>query len=119
MAHFSMFELREQHEITVAAASKYLSNILYNYRGMGLSIGTMIAGFDKRGASIYRLDDGGDRQPITRLCSIGSGSLYAYSVLDQFYCAEMTDEEARDLGRRAIVHATYRDAGSGGSCNSK
>jgi len=29
----------------------------------------------------------------------------------------MTDEEAVDLGRRAIMHATYRDAGSGGICN--
>ena len=30
---------------------------------------------------------------------------------------QMTDEEALKLGREAIVHATYRDAGSGGRCN--
>lgn len=29
----------------------------------------------------------------------------------------MTDEEAVKLGREAIVHATYRDIGSGGRCN--
>ena len=33
----------------MAAASKLLSNIAYNYKGMGLSMGVMIAGYDKRG----------------------------------------------------------------------
>ena len=40
------YELR----ISVAAASKLLSNIAYNYKGMGLSMGVMVAGYDKRGA---------------------------------------------------------------------
>ena len=31
----------------------------------------------------------------------------------------MTDEEALDLGERAIVHASHRDAASGGFCNRK
>lgn len=29
----------------------------------------------------------------------------------------MTDAEAIELGKRAIMHATFRDIGSGGSCN--
>ena len=49
--------------------------------------------------------------------SVGSGSLNALSVLDQFRKEEMTDEEALALGRKAIMHATYRDIGSGGHCN--
>ena len=35
-------------------------------------------------------------------------------MLDSGYKWELTDEEAYDLGRRAIYHATYRDAYSGG-----
>ena len=46
--------------------------------------------------------------------SVGSGSIYAYGVLDKGYRKDLTDEEAYDLGRRAIYHATYRDAASGG-----
>ena len=46
--------------------------------------------------------------------SVGSGSTYAYGVLDSGYRYDLSDEEAYDLGRRAIYHATYRDAYSGG-----
>ncbi len=33
-----MHELRNRERISVAAASKLLSNIVYNYKGMGLSM---------------------------------------------------------------------------------
>lgn len=39
--------------------------------------------------------------------------------MDTFYKPKMSDQEAIDLGRRAIMHATLRDAGSGGYCNRK
>ena len=41
-----LYELQNKKRITVAAASKTLSNITYAYRRYGLSMGTMIAGFD-------------------------------------------------------------------------
>jgi 20S proteasome subunit beta 5 len=46
--------------------------------------------------------------------SVGSGSVYAYGVLDNGYKEDLTDEEAYDLARRSIYHATFRDAASGG-----
>lgn len=42
-----------------------------------------------------------------------SGSTYAYSVLDEGYREGMSIEEAAALARRAVRHATYRDAFSG------
>ena len=39
----------------MAAASKLLSNIAYNYKGMGLSMGVMVAGYDKRGPGMRQL----------------------------------------------------------------
>ncbi|KHJ88053.1 peptidase, T1 family [Oesophagostomum dentatum] len=112
----NLFELREKTQITVAAASKYFANVLYGYRGMGLSVGSMIAGYDKRGPQIFKVDSDGDRCQL-QVCSVGSGSLNAYGILDTHYKRKMTDEEALKLGRRAIMHATYRDSGSGGVCN--
>ena len=53
------------------------------------------------------------------LFSVGSGSTYAYGVLDSYYRYDLTVEEARELGRRAIYHATYRDSYSGGTVNCK
>ena len=43
-----LYELRNHERISVAAASKLLSNICFNYKGMGLSMGVMIAGYDKK-----------------------------------------------------------------------
>ncbi len=49
--------------------------------------------------------------------SVGSGSTYAYGVLDSGYRWDLGVEEARELGQRAIYHATHRDAYSGGVVN--
>ena len=43
-----IYELRNRERISVAAASKLLANMVYNYKGMGLSMGVMIVGWDKR-----------------------------------------------------------------------
>ncbi|VDP45138.1 unnamed protein product [Schistosoma mattheei] len=109
-------ELRNKERISVAAASKLLANMVYNYKGMGLSIGTTIVGWDKNGPGIYYVDTDGNRTP-GNLFSVGSGSPYAYGVLDTGYNYEMNDEDAYELARRSIFHATHRDAASGGFVN--
>lgn len=108
-----IYELRNRERISVAAASKLLANMVYQYKGYGLSMGVMVAGWDKKGAGLYYVDSDGNRMPGD-VFSVGSGSLYAYGVLDSGYRWDMTDEEAYELGRRAIYHATHRDAYSGG-----
>lgn len=87
---------------------------MYSYRGMGLSMGTMIAGYDPEGPGLYYVDSDGQRTR-GKVFSVGSGSLYAYGVLDEGYKWDLSIEEAVELGRRAIYHATFRDAVSGGT----
>jgi len=111
-----LFELTNKERMTVAAASKTLANILYYYRGYGLSVGSMISGWDKRGPSIFYVDSDGTRIKGDRFC-VGSGGTYAYGVLDTGYRKDLTFEEACELGRRSIFHATHRDAYSGGIIN--
>lgn len=80
-------------------------------------MGTMVLGHDpQEGFSIYYVDNDGTRSK-GKLFAVGSGSTYAYSILDAGYRAEMSVEEAKELGLRAIRHATYRDAFSGGFVN--
>jgi len=108
-----IYELRNRERISVAAASKLLANILYNYKGMGLSMGVMIAGWDKKGPGLYYVDSEGNRLK-GHMFSAGSGSTYAYGILDNKYSPTMSDEDAFEMGRRAIFHATHRDSYSGG-----
>lgn len=89
----------------------------------------MIAGWDKtvsflilillkckKGPNLFYVDDDGTRLKGQRF-SVGSGSTYAYGILDSGYQWDMSVEEATELGRRAIYHATHRDAYSGGIVN--
>ncbi|MES1916802.1 MAG: Proteasome subunit beta type-5 [Cercozoa sp. M6MM] len=110
-----LFELENKQRISVRAASKILSNIVYSYRGRGLSMGTMVAGWDANGPQLFYVDSDGTRLQH-HLFSVGSGSTFAYGVLDTEYKYDMTEEEAHMVARRAIYHATHRDAASGGVC---
>ncbi|KZV62406.1 N-terminal nucleophile aminohydrolase [Peniophora sp. CONT] len=111
-----LHELREKQRISVAAASKYLANLVYGFKGTGLSMGTMIAGWDKTGPALYYVDADGTRMKGD-MFSVGSGSTFAYGVIDQGYSWDMTDEDALELGRRGIYAAGHRDAFSGNSVN--
>ncbi|KAG0309050.1 Proteasome subunit beta type-5 [Dissophora globulifera] len=111
-----LYELRNKERISVAAASKILSNMVYDYKGMGLSMGTMITGWDKTGPQLFYVDSDGTRMRGERF-SVGSGSTFAYGVLDTGYDYNLSVPDAIELGRRAIYHATHRDAYSGGSIN--
>ena len=46
--------------------------------------GTMIAGWDPQGPGLYYVDSDGQRTS-GQVFSVGSGSLYAYGVLDNGY----------------------------------
>ncbi|KAM0788488.1 Proteasome subunit beta type-5, variant 2 [Microbotryomycetes sp. NB124-2] len=111
-----LHELRNKERISVAAASKYLSNLVYSYKGMGLSMGTMICGWDKTGPALFYVDSDGTRLKGD-LFSVGSGSTFAYGVLDQGYSPDLTDDEAYQLGLRSIYAAGHRDAFSGNTVN--
>ena len=76
----------------------------------------MICGWDKTGPSVFYVDSDGTRLKGD-LFSVGSGSTFAYGVLDQGYRWDLTDEEAQELGRRSIYAAGHRDAYSGNTCN--
>ncbi|KAH8097891.1 threonine-type endopeptidase [Aureococcus anophagefferens] len=95
------------------AASKMLANTMYSYRGRGLSMGTMVCGWDETGPQLYYVDDDGTRLHGNVFC-VGSGSTYAYGVIDSNLRDDLTVPEAIDLGRRAIAGAAHRDAYSGG-----
>jgi 20S proteasome subunit beta 5 len=112
-----LHELRHKRRISVAAASKILSNLVYSYKGMGLSMGTMCAGVTpQEGPALYYIDSDGTRLAGNLFC-VGSGQTFAYGVLDAEYRYDLEEEEALELGRRSILAATHRDAYSGGFIN--
>ena len=108
-----VYELRNGERVSISAAANFLCNMINQYRGQGLSMGTMVTGWDKKGPQLFYVDDDG-KCLEGKIFSAGSGSTYAFGVLDSRYNFNMSEEEAIKLGYEAICHATYRDIGSGG-----
>mmetsp|Transcript_19471 Transcript_19471/g.40046 ORF Transcript_19471/g.40046 Transcript_19471/m.40046 type:complete len:495 (+) Transcript_19471:168-1652(+) len=119
-----LHELTEEgRRMSVARASRILSNYMYALRGYDLSVGTMIMGFDDTDEEkesppcIYYVDNTGLRIQGD-MFSVGSGSTFALGILDsQEDRFNLSSEDAIALGIRAIRHATFRDAYSGGYIN--
>lgn len=107
-----LHKLRYRKRMTVDTAARIICNISTEYKGMGLVMGMMLAGFDDEGAKLIYVDSEGMRTH-GHVFSVGSGSPYALGVLDTGYRYDLSDQEAYDLARRAIYHATSKDAYSG------
>uniref|UniRef100_H3B5M2 Proteasome subunit beta n=1 Tax=Latimeria chalumnae TaxID=7897 RepID=H3B5M2_LATCH len=109
-----LYELCNKQPLTVAGAAKLLASSLYRYKGLDLCVATTLCGWDRHGPALHYVYSDGTRM-TGDIFSVGSGSPYAYSILDSEYHYDMTVEEAYALARRAVYHATHRDAYSGGN----
>ncbi|XP_007537777.1 proteasome subunit beta type-11 [Erinaceus europaeus] len=106
--------LREGQLPSVAGAARLLSGLLARYRGLDLCVATALCGWDRSGPALFYVYSDGTRLQ-GNIFSVGSGSPYAYGVLDRGYRYDMSTPEAYELACRAVAHATHRDAYSGGS----
>ena len=108
-AETALYKLRNGKDISIEAAASVSSNIL---RSSPAYVQTLIGGVDDTGASIYSLDAAGGMIKDTFI-STGSGSTFAYGVLEDRFHEDITVEEAKELAIRAIKAATERDTYSG------
>jgi len=110
-----LYELNTNRTMSVKCASRLLANALYQYRGLGLSIGTMVMGYDSNEIpNIYYVDNSGARIKGD-LFAVGSGSTFALGVLDNVPNKKnMSSKKAITLAIRSLRSATLRDAHSGG-----
>uniref|UniRef100_A0A669CD50 Proteasome subunit beta n=1 Tax=Oreochromis niloticus TaxID=8128 RepID=A0A669CD50_ORENI len=90
-----LYQLRHGHRLSIRATAKLLSSMLHPFKE-GL---------------IYVCSDGARLQGD--VFSVGSGSPYAYGVLDRELRWSLSKGEAISLAREAVFRATHRDAYSG------
>jgi proteasome beta subunit len=87
--------------------------MLSGQRYYPLMVQLLVGGYDKNGPSIYSLDALGGSIEETKAVSTGSGSPFAYGVLEDRYREEMSTEEGVELAVRALHNAMKRDSASG------
>ena len=113
-AEVELYRLKRGTKMTVKAASTLLSNILH--RGGGAQgffyVGLIMGGVDGEGGHVYGIDAAGGSIRDDYV-SVGSGSLFAYGVLEDSFEKGLSKEEAIDLAIRALNAAMKRDSASG------
>ena len=111
-AQFKLYKL-DRGPITVKAAATLLSNILQGSKYYPYMNQFILAGFDSE-PRIYSMDPVGGFDNADKYYSTGSGSPFAYGVLESGFKEGMPVEEAVALVVKAIRSAIERDIGSGG-----
>ncbi|MEM2110674.1 MAG: archaeal proteasome endopeptidase complex subunit beta [Candidatus Bathyarchaeia archaeon] len=110
--YVNLFKLETGRPITVKAAAKLTSNLLFSSRYYPLITQTIIGGIDENGPAIYVLDVLGSAIP-DKYAAVGSGAEIATGVLEEAYKDGLTMEEGKNLVMRAVKSAVSRDAMSG------
>jgi proteasome beta subunit len=111
-AYAKLFELNNGRRISVKAAAKTISNLLFQRKFFPYFIQTIVGGVDDEGPSLYTLDPMGSLIP-DKYATVGSGAQIAVGVLEESYRDGLTLEEGRDLALRAMRSAIKRDIASG------
>ncbi|KAM4629256.1 proteasome subunit beta type-11b [Polymixia lowei] len=111
-----LYQLRNGRRLSTGGAAKLLAHMLHPFKGTELCVAATLCGWDGgegfSGPSLYYVCSDGTRLQGS-LFSVGSGSPYAYSVLDKEVRWGLTVEEATSVAREAVYRATHRDAYSG------
>ncbi|PAV06549.1 archaeal proteasome endopeptidase complex subunit beta [Methanosphaera cuniculi] len=108
-AEISLYKLKNDKDMSMESLAVLTSNILKSGPYM---VQTIIAGVDKTGPKLYSLDPSGSY--IEDTCtSTGSGSPFAFGVLEDRYNENLTVDEGRFVAIRAITAAMERDVYSG------
>ena len=111
-AYINLYGLDHKKTISVNAAAKQTSTLLYSMRFFPLFTNTIIGGIDENGPKILALDAIGSLIEDD-YATIGSGSEIAIGVLENEYTKNMSVEEGKKLAIRAIQSAAQRDPTSG------
>ncbi|MCK9151495.1 archaeal proteasome endopeptidase complex subunit beta [Methanobacterium alcaliphilum] len=111
-AEVVLYKMRNGERISIESASALASNILHSSRFYPYFVQTLLGGVDETGAKIYSLDPAGGMIK-DKFISTGSGSPFAYGVLEDRYTDDLYIEEGIDIAIRAIKSAMERDTYSG------
>ncbi len=107
-----LYRMRKGEEISIGALSNLMGNVLFSQRYYPYIVQLVIGGVDKTGSKVFSLDPLGSSIE-DKVVSTGSGSPYAYGVLEDAYREDMDVEETVRIGVRAMKAALQRDAMTG------
>ncbi|MFA5141583.1 MAG: proteasome subunit beta [Candidatus Woesearchaeota archaeon] len=119
-AELTLKNIKTYRPTTIKEAANLLANMTYqNIRKMSMIPGIaqfVMGGFDdndKRTYSLYDIFPDGSLSEVADYISSGSGSVFAYGVLESQYTEKITIEEGIELAKKAVGAALQRDCATG------
>lgn len=109
LAKIRKMELKR--EVPPNSVAKMMSNMMYERRYFPLLTQVIVGGVVDK-PILYTLDPLGSVLP-DEYAAVGTGAEMALGVLDPQFKANMTEEEAVDLAKKAVRSASLRDSASG------
>lgn len=116
-AELRLKRLRTGKKVTVSEAANLLSGMVYsNIRKMSMIPGIshfLFAGKDETGFHLYDIYPDGSITEAEDYLASGSGSVFAFGVLETLYKPTMSVEEGKSLAIKTVNAALQRDVASG------
>ncbi|MBI2136708.1 proteasome subunit beta [Candidatus Woesearchaeota archaeon] len=117
-AELRLKDVRTNRKSNVKEAANMLAGMIYgNIRKFSVIPGIshfLLGGKDVHEFSLYDLFADGSLTKVDDFISTGSGSVFAYGVLETTYTKDLTVDQAQKLAVKAINAALQRDSASGG-----
>ena len=111
-AEVKLYELKTGTTMSLRAASTLMANIMNGRRYMPFWVQLLLGGIDSEGGHVYSLDAAGGSIP-DKFQTTGSGSPFVYGVLEDRFIVDLSVEQGKVLGVRALTAAMKRDSASG------
>ncbi len=113
-AELQLKDLRTNRQSTIKEAANFLGGMVYTtLRTTGGVAHFLVAGVDKEGTHLYDIYPDGSLTSVDEYVSSGSGSVFAYGVLENRYTKGLSQEEGVKLAITTINSSLQRDAFSG------
>ncbi len=116
-AELKLKEVRTKKMPTIKESANLLGGLLYStLRRMSMFPAVahfIMGGKDDTGSHLYDLFPDGSVTRIPDYVSSGSGSVFAYGVLESHWNANLSIEEGKELALKAVNAALQRDSASG------
>ena len=111
-----LYELEKNRSIPVKSAARLVSNLLFSNREVGnpLPMQALVGGFDETGPHVFNLDPFGSLNE-EKMVSTGSGSPFAYGVLESQFREDGAVDDMLSIVVKAVDSAMKRDVASGDS----
>ena len=111
-AEVALYRLRRGAPLTAEGAATLLANILNGNRMFPYYAWLILGGVDGKGGHVFSVDPAGGSIE-DRFVSVGSGSPFAYGVLEEGFTSGMSVADGVDLAIRGLTAAMKRDSASG------